>query len=75
MLRYKFPSCISIRILTIRMSGPASGACLDGAFPQETERRWVLEMLLDVITEVGVGSLGGEDDSTSRQETEGDFTC
>lgn len=57
------------------MSGPAPGVCLDGAFPHETERRWVLETLLGVVAEVGVGSLGGGEDSTSRQETEGDFTC
>lgn len=75
MLRYKFPSCISIRILTIRMSGPAPGVWLDGALPQETERRWVLEVLLGVVTAVGVGSLGAGEDSTSRQETEGDFMC
>lgn len=74
MLRYKFPSCKSIRILTILMSGPAPGEVLEGVLPQDTERRCDLTAVCVVGAE-GAGSVGGGDESTSRQETEGDFMC
>lgn len=75
MLRYKLPSCKSIRILTILISGPASGLLLVGLLPQETDRRCDLTAVVGVVRIEGVESLDGGDESTSRQETDGDFTC
>lgn len=75
MLLYKLPSCKSIRILTILISGPASGLLLVGLLPQETDRRCDLTAVVGVVRTEGVASLGGGDESTSRQETDGDFTC
>lgn len=73
-LRYKFPSCRSIRIRMIRISGPASRPLLVGGLPQETDRRCDLT-LLSGVTQVRAGSVGGGEESTSRQETDGDFMC
>lgn len=75
MLLYKLPSCRSILILTILISGPASGLLLVGVLPQETDRRCDLIVVGGVVTTEGEASLDDGDESTSRQETEGDFTC
>lgn len=74
MLRYRFPSCRSIRILMIRMSGPEPWTIPAGLLPQEAERR------CDFVGVDGVKVAGGEllvggDVSTSRQDTDGDLIC
>lgn len=75
MLLYRLPSCKSILILTILMSGPASFLLLVGVLPQETDRRCDLTDVVGVVSTDGEPSLDDGDDSTSRQETEGDFMC
>lgn len=74
MLLYIFPSCKSIRILTIRISGSDPLLLLVGLLPQETDRRCDLTGV-DGVNADGMGSLVGGEESTSRQETEGDFIC
>lgn len=74
MLRYRFPSCRSIRILMIRMSGPESWILLVGLVPQEAERRCDFVGVTGVKA-AGVELLAGGDVSTSRQDTDGDFIC
>lgn len=75
MLRYKFPSCRSMRIRMIRMSGPDPWLLLVGLLPQDTDRRCDLTGVVGVSA-MGVWSAGtGGEESTSRQETEGDFMC
>lgn len=74
MLRYRFPSCRSIRILMIRMSGPDPWMLLRGLLPQEADRRCDF-VGVDGVKAAGVESLVGGDVSTSRQDTDGDFIC
>lgn len=74
MLRYRFPSCRSIRILMIRMSGSEPLVLLGGLLPQEAERRCDF-VGVDGVNVAGVESLGGGDVSTSKQDTDGDLIC
>lgn len=74
MLLYRFPSCRSIRILMIRMSGPDPGTLLGRLLPQEADLRCVFVGVVGVSA-TGVDSLVGGDVSTSRQETDGDLMC
>lgn len=74
MLLYRFPSCRSIRILMIRISGPDPWMLLGGLLPQEIDRRCDL-VGVDGVSAAGVESLVEEDVSTSRQDTDGDFMC
>lgn len=74
MLLYRFPSCRSIRILMMRMSGPEPWMLPVGLVPQEADRR------CDLVGVVGVNVAGleswvGGDVSTSRQDTDGDLIC
>ncbi|TNN28449.1 hypothetical protein EYF80_061404 [Liparis tanakae] len=74
MLRYMFPSCRSIRIRMILMSGPEPWALLGGLLPQEMERRWDLTGV-DGVCAAEPDSLAELDVSTSRQDTDGDLMC
>lgn len=74
MLRYRFPSCRSIRIRMIRMSGPEPGMLLGGLLPQEADRRCDF-VGVDGVSVAGVESLDGGVVSTSRQDTDGDLIC
>lgn len=74
MLRYRFPSCRSIRILMMRMSGPEPWTLPAGLLPQEAERRCDF-VGVDGVKVAGVESLVGGDVSTSRQDTDGDLIC
>lgn len=57
------------------MSGADPWLLLVGLLPQETDRRCDLTGV-DGVSAEGVGSAGtGGDESTSRQETDGDFMC
>lgn len=74
MLRYRFPSCRSIRILMILMSGPEPWMLPGGLLPQEAERRCDF-VGVDGVSVAGEDSLVGGDVSTSRQDTDGDLMC
>lgn len=74
MLRYKFPSCSSIRILMILMSAPDPCRLVGGLLPQEADLRWDL-VGVDGVRVAGVESLVEGDVSTSRQDTDGDLIC
>lgn len=74
MLRYRFPSCRSIRILMMRMSGPEPWTLPAGLLPQEAERRCDFVGVVGLKV-AGVESLVGGDVSTSRQDTDGDLIC
>lgn len=74
MLRYRFPSCRSIRILIIRISGPDPWTLLGGLLPQEADRRCDF-VGVDGVSVAGVESLVEGDVSTSRQDTDGDLMC
>lgn len=73
-LRYRFPSSRSIRILMIRMSAPDPWTLPGGLLPQEADRRWDFVGVVGVSV-AGVDSLVGGDVSTSRQDTDGDLIC
>lgn len=76
MLRYRLPSCRSIRILMIRMSAadPWMLLVVIGLLPQEADRRCDF-VGVDGVSTAGVDSLVGGDVSTSRQDTDGDLIC
>lgn len=58
----------------MRMSGPEPCMVPVGLLPQEAERRCDL-VGVDGVKVAGVESLVGGEESTSRQDTEGDFMC
>lgn len=74
MLRYRLPSCRSIRILIIRMSAVDPWMLFVGLLPQEADRRCDF-VGVDGVNLAGVESLIGGDVSTSRQDTDGDLIC
>lgn len=73
-LRYRFPSSKSIRILMIRMSAPDPWMLPGGLLPQEADRRCDFVGVVGVSV-AGLDSLVGGDVSTSRQDTDGDLIC